>query len=144
MKNLLQTHSVSYAESVRIALLAEGIDAVLLDEQSASALGFAGRVRVAIERDEDFDKAERVIRTLQPPTSRPLPSWKWQKWGIRSFGAGLALVIGGNLVDDSSRLNDLAQPMIVAGLVLIASGIVLVVLGPRADRGRDKAGTDTL
>ena len=140
MKNLLQTHSLSYAESVRIALLAEGIDSVLLDQQSYAAMGFAGRVRVAVERDEDFDKAEQVLRALQPPASPPLPSWKWQKWGIRSFIVGLALFFGGNLADDFARVHDFAHPMLIASAVLIASGVLLVLLGPRADRGRNKAG----
>jgi hypothetical protein len=35
MKNLLQTHSISWAESVRIALQAEGIEAVVLDKPKA-------------------------------------------------------------------------------------------------------------
>jgi hypothetical protein len=144
VKNLLQTHSVSYAESVRIALLGEGIDAVVLDEQSAGALGFAGRLRVAVVRDDEFERAEQVMRTLQPPASQALPSWKWQKWGIRSFGVGIALVIGGSFADDSTRMHDFAGPMTIASIVLIVGGIALVVLGPRADRGQDKTGTDTV
>jgi hypothetical protein len=65
MKDLLQTHSLSWAESVRVALLAEGIEAVVLDPQSPGYLGFAGRVRVAVVNDSDLAKAREVMQQLE-------------------------------------------------------------------------------
>ena len=79
MKNLVQAYSLSWAESIKLALEAEGIDAVLLDEQSPGYLGFAGRVRVAILNDEDLPRAQAVLQSLQPPDSPPPPSWWWHK-----------------------------------------------------------------
>jgi hypothetical protein len=39
MITVLRTHSVSWAESVRIALLGAGIEAILLDQYSPGTLG---------------------------------------------------------------------------------------------------------
>jgi len=39
MKNLLHTHSIAWAQGVRITLEAEGIHAVILDEHDRGALG---------------------------------------------------------------------------------------------------------
>ena len=65
MKELLQTHSVSWAESVRIALLAEGIEAVILDSQAPGYIGFAGRCRVAVVNDADLPRARDVMKRLE-------------------------------------------------------------------------------
>jgi len=41
MRNLLQTHSISRAESVRIVLESEGIEAVVVDGNAPGYLGLA-------------------------------------------------------------------------------------------------------
>ena len=48
MKQLLRSHSLSYVQGLQVALEAEGIESVILDEQSLGYLGFAGRVRLAV------------------------------------------------------------------------------------------------
>lgn len=56
MKNLLQTHSIPSARGIKIALEAEGIPAVVLDEFDRGGLGglwSPGRVRVAVLNDDD-------------------------------------------------------------------------------------------
>ena len=136
MKNLLQTHSVSWAESVKIALLAQGIEAVLLDEQSIGFLGFAGRVRVAIVRDGDFAKAERVLQDIEPPRSDPLPSWKWQKRGLICLGAGTALVFVAGATADLSRPYFPTRLLYAASMLLLVGGLLLIALGPKADHQR--------
>ena len=56
MKELLRSHSVSYVQGLQIALEAEGIESVLLDEQAPGYLGFAGRVRLAVAHDADYER----------------------------------------------------------------------------------------
>ena len=69
MKELLQSHSISYVQGLQIALEAEGIKAVLLDEQAPGYLGFAGRVRLAVADDGDYERAMAVVHALEPAPS---------------------------------------------------------------------------
>ncbi|HMG18718.1 MAG TPA: DUF2007 domain-containing protein [Gemmatimonadales bacterium] len=73
MKNLLQTHSVSWAQSVRLALESEGSEAVVLDENAPAYMGFAGRVRVAVVKDGDLARAQSVLAHLTPSVGQPPP-----------------------------------------------------------------------
>ncbi len=136
MKNLVQAYTLSWAESIKLALDAEGIEAVLLDQQAPGYLGFAGRVRVAVVNDADLPRAQEVLRTLEPPKGEPPPSWRWHKRALLAFGAGLFLffttVVGlGN-----------GWPRVVAWILLTATatafviGVWLVFRGYRADRLR--------
>jgi hypothetical protein len=92
MRNLLQTHSLSWAESVRVALRAEGIDAELFDENSPGYLGFAGRVRVVVLNDRDLPRAVQILHRLEPRPTGPPPSWRWQKRGLLCLGAAIILM----------------------------------------------------
>lgn len=135
MKELLRSHSVSYAEGLQIALEGEGIHAVLLDERAPSYLGFAGQVRLTVANDADYDRAMAVIRTLEaPPGPRGTPpSWKVQRWGVLTGAIGFALLLGEATLSDTARGPVLAL-LVGAGVILMVVGITLVVLGPRRDR----------
>src|SRR5512144_1227537 len=76
---LLETRSVSWAESVRLALLANGIEAVVIEQHSPGTLGLLGSVRVAIVNDIDLHRAATLMADLQPPKGAALSSWWWHK-----------------------------------------------------------------
>lgn len=134
MKNLLQTHSLSWAESVRIALLAEGIDAVVLDPNAPGFIGFGGRTRVEVVNDDDLPKAQEILRTLQPPKTPPPPSWRWQKRGLQCVGLSILLIIVAGISIDLEGANVLTLIILAAAGVLFIAGFLLVGLGPRADK----------
>src|SRR3989442_8014036 len=106
MKEILRTHSVSYAHSVRLALEAQGIRAVLLDEQAPMYMSFAGRVRLAVAREADYERAMELVRSFEAassPSAVPA-SWRWQRWGCASMvGGGAVLVLAGAVAEHRSR-----------------------------------------
>ena len=132
MKNLLQTHSISWAQSVRIALEAEGIETLVLDEQSLGYLGFAGRVRVAIVDDDDLPRARRVLARLEFPRGETPPSWHWHKRALMAFGVGFALllVLPGTA---ASAPRTVTLVVLGAGAAAFILGFILLILGYRAD-----------
>jgi hypothetical protein len=138
MKSLLQTHSISFAESVRIALEAKGISAVLLDEQSASSLSFAGRIRVAIHNDAEYGRAMRIVRQLEPSPTPPLPSWRWQKPGL------IGLFVGALTMAVSGQMTDVRYAWVAVGVsgVMVVGGIAMIAIGFRADRGAGSGAKD--
>jgi hypothetical protein len=135
VKELLRSHSVSYVQGLRIALEAQGIRAVLLDEQAPGYLSFAGRVRLAVAQDADYERAMAIVRALElPPSPSVRPrSWVWQRWGLISGTTGFALLIVEVGVADS-----VPRPLVLALLAmaigLMATGLALIALGPRRDR----------
>ena len=82
MRELLRTHSISYAQGMRLALEAQGIKAVLLDENAPGYMGFFGKVRIVVPDETDYERAMAVVRALEATTagSAPPPSWKVQRW----------------------------------------------------------------
>ncbi|HVB31215.1 MAG TPA: DUF2007 domain-containing protein [Gemmatimonadaceae bacterium] len=133
MITVLHTHSLSLAESVRLALLADGIDAVMLDQSSPGTLGLAGSVRVAILNDADEPKAANIIARLEPPKSEALPSWWWHKRAFLALSAAILLVLFGRVVVSSASHQDLTL-VLSAAMALFVIAIVLFLLGFRADK----------
>jgi len=134
MKNLLQTHSISWAESVRLVLQSEGIDAIVLDENAPGYMGFAGRARVAVLNDDDLPKAQAILRTLQPPKAPPPPSWRWQKRGLICLGLSFLLIMVAAASADLEGPTPVTWIVIVACGLLFVAGMALIALGPRADK----------
>ena len=144
MKNLLQTQSIAWAQGVRVALEAEGIRAVILDEHDRGALGVPGRVRLAVLNDDDVPKAQAIVARLTPKRTGPPASWRWQKRGLILLALDLVLfaVWLGLLADfqwamaggeaGPSTLVIYALGAIV--VILFIGGIALIILGPRADK----------
>jgi len=143
LKNLLQTHSISWAESVRFVLESEGIKAVVLDENAPGYMGFAGRTRVAVLNDDDLPKAQAILRTLQPPKTPPPPSWRWQKRGLICVGLAFLLMFVAAATIDVEGANVLTLIVLGACGILFIAGFILVALGPRADKKSDTTGKET-
>ncbi len=140
MKNLLHTHSIAWAQGVRITLEAEGIHAVILDEHDRGALGVPGRVRLAVLNDDDVAKAQAIVARLMPPRTGPPPSWRWQKRGLLLlaadfvlFAVWLGLFAEAQSAGTKSRLVTYALAAVV--VILFIGGVLLIMLGPRADKG---------
>ena len=134
MKNLLQTHSISWAQSVKLTLESEGIEAVVLDENAPGYMGFAGRVRVAVLDDDDLARAQQLLAGLAPPPVEAPPSWRWQKRGIKMVAFGfLLMIVFGVLLNEYGRY-PLVLGVAGASAAALVVGFALIVLGPRADR----------
>jgi hypothetical protein len=69
VKQVLRTSSVSFAESLRIALEAEGIAAIVGNENSAGITPTA--ITVAVTDDADYQPALSVLRSIEA-TAPPL------------------------------------------------------------------------
>ena len=135
MKVLLSTHSLSHAESVQVALEAQGIKAFLLDEQAPGYLGFAGRVRLAVADDSDYDRAMEVMRAVESsPTRSEVPaSWPQQKRGCLTVAAGLAvLIVGSALASEGTRL--LYHAVLLLAFIIMAAGVTIIFVALRRDR----------
>lgn len=135
MKELLRSHSLSYVEGLRIALEGHGIHAVLLDEQAPGYLGFAGRVRLAVANDADYERAMKVVRALETPEApfQAPPSWAWQRWGLLGGAMGLALlVIQGWIADTADRA--VVVGLFLGGVTLLVAGVILIGVGLLRDR----------
>jgi putative signal transducing protein len=135
VKELLRSHSVSYAQGVQIALEARGIKAVLLDEQAPGYLGFAGRVRLAVGDDADYERAMAVVRALELPRSTigPPRSWAWQRWGLIAGGTGFILLLGEVAVANTAS-RAVAVVLLALAIALMVTGLVLIAVGPSRDR----------
>ena len=142
MKNLLQTHSISWAESVRLVLETEGIEAVVLDGNAPGFIGFAGRARVAVLYDDDLPQAQAILRRLEGPKTPPPPSWRWQKRGLICVGLGFLLIfVAAATVDPEDNL--LNWITVAASGLLFVTGFALIALGPRADKKEEQRKTTT-
>ena len=139
MQILLETRSLSWAESVRLALLAEGIEAVIVDQASAAALGLAGSMRVAILNDADTARAGEIVAAMQPPKTPPLASWWWHKRAIAAFVAGFVLSTFAMDASNGSSNHAVVVLLTASTIVCLVGAIVLVALGYRADQRATEA-----
>jgi hypothetical protein len=143
MITVLQTHSVSWAESVRLALLGAGIEAILLDQYSPGTLGLAGSVRVAIVNDLDLPRAERVVADLPPAHLQVASSWWWHKRALMTGLVAFLTLFGGSSMAESAGKPLLAAMLALLGGVLFAISLILVLLGYRADKQHPIVQQDT-
>ena len=134
MKNLLQTHSISWAQSVKLTLESEGIEAVVLDENAPGYMGFAGRVRVAVLHDDDLARARHLLARLAPPLMETPPSWRWQKRGLMTIAFGFVLMFVSAALFNQHGSGPLVYGVAGTSLAAFIAGLVLIALGPRADR----------
>jgi hypothetical protein len=134
---VLHTHSVSWAESVRIALESEGIEAVVLDPYSANTLGLYGSVRIAIANDEDEQRALHIIEQLRPAAAETAPSWWWHKRALLALGAAFLLIYLATSMAESEGRIALALTLSALGGLSLVTGAVFLLLGYRAERRKD-------
>ena len=135
MKNLLQTTSLSWAQSVKFALEAEGISAAVVDQSAQGMTSVADTVRVVIFNDGDLHRARAVLIRISPKFVVPR-SWRWQKRGLQLLVLGFALLIVFEVLldrEESNRDIYLFAAVAASGLAFIA-GFLLIALGPRADK----------
>jgi putative signal transducing protein len=103
VKELLRSHSLSYVQGLQVALEAQGIETALFDQQTLGFMGFAGRVRLVVQRDADYERALHIIRELEPPpqTGHGETGWNLQRWGCAAAALGvIALVFASASVTD--------------------------------------------
>ena len=133
MVTVVETHSVSWAESVRLALVGAGIEAIVLDPYSAGSLGLAGSIRVAILEDADLQRARTILAELRPPRTADLASWWWHKRALIVLSVAFVLTyLGTQMADDSSQRIQLA--LLGACAIAYGAALVLLILGYRADK----------
>lgn len=134
----MRTGSLSWAESVRIALAAEGIESVVLDQGAFGSHGILSQVRLAVIDDYQLARAQAVLAKLRaaPAAGTPL-SWRWQKRGLLVLGLGLVLLmVSGSLLDREEPLpRAVVYGAFAVTALTFALGFVLIALGPRADKG---------
>ena len=130
MITVLETNSLSWAESTRLALFGAGIEAVVLDQHSLGAHGLASTVRVAILDPEDVEQASRIIANLKPLRGEPSPSWWWHKRSLVAFLAAFLAYVG-SLMADGGRLTLTFSAL---GAISIVTAFVLLFIGLRADK----------
>ena len=124
MTVVYRTQMISQAESVRMALEAGGVEAVLFDELSPGYSGFAGEIRVMVRDDTDADRVEELIHGIetQVPSARVVnKSWKWQIVAILTGLSGVALLIGSAVAKASK-----APPAVVVFLVVLGAAATMV------------------
>ena len=139
MKELLRSHSLSYVQEFKARLEAEGIKTILMDEQSLGFMGFAGRVRLMVARDPDFESAIRIVRELEALTPVPQipPSWRVQRWGCAGLVVGFALLVAGAVLAQQEP-RTLGYWLFAGAVALFAIGLALIMLGPRRDRTKEE------
>lgn len=136
MITVLHTHSVSWAESVRVALEGEGIETAVLDPYSSNTLGLAGSIRIAIVNDDDEQRAMHIIASLQSTPVETSASWWWHKRAALAFGAAIVLIYLGTSMAESEHRTAIALAISSLGAACLVTFVVLLLLGYRADRQR--------
>lgn len=140
MRELLRSHSVSYVHGLRVALEAEGIETVLLDQYSVGFDSFAGRVRLMVQRDDDAERALQIIRAIDARAAarRPETGWRVQRWGCAAVVAGFVLMVAGlfaleDWAEGSGSSRILAYGLLGAAAAAGIGGVCLVIFAPRSD-----------
>jgi hypothetical protein len=133
MKEVLRAHRLGFADAARLALQAEGIEAVLFDEHALGFINLAGEVRVMVS-DSDLERAHAVLASLEPPAEpREVPrSWRWQRPGLIILAAslavgalGAALTAGGAAQLIRYGVVGLAATLALLGLILLFTGMAI-------------------
>ena len=137
MQTLLTTPSPSWAQSVRIALLSEGLHAVVRDEWVLVGTRAGAPVQVVTVPDTELAKARVILAGLTPPVQDP-PTSRTQKLGLFLVGCGLFLGSYAILrfTDFGSEL--LRYVSVVMAMVCVVSGVVLIVRRPHVYNERSR------
>ena len=130
MQNVLETQSVSWAQSVKIALQSEGLHAVVLDEYGFGSHGLLSRVRVAVP-DGEVARARAVIIKITPRFTGLLPSWRIQKRGLLLVGSGIVLGSYSTARFGDPGPGPLTYALAGIAIVVVVAGFVLIALGLR-------------
>ena len=137
MKNVLQTQSIAWAQGIRVALEAEGIQCKVLNEfdRGVGAMPWIP-VRVVVLNDDDLERAQAVVARIAPPKAGPPPpSWRWQKPGCVLLVIDLVLFATWGALLDEYGLGTLTYAVAAVVVIVFIGGSLLIMLGPRADKG---------
>ena len=129
---MLETNSLSWAHTVKIALEADGLHAVVLDEYAHGINPYNVCIRVAVA-DGELPKARAIVARLTPPCSGAPPSWHIQKRGLLLAGSGIVLGLYGIARFDDPGPGPVTYAIAGVAVLLLVMGFLLVALGPRAD-----------
>ncbi len=137
MKTVLQTQSIAWAQGIRVALEAEGIQCKVLNEFDR---GFGMMpwipVRIVVLNDDDLGRAQAIVARLAPPRAGPPPpSWRWQKPGCILLVIDLVLIGAWGALLDEYGLGTLTHAVAAVVVIVFIGGLLLIMLGPRADKG---------
>ena len=130
MKEVIRTHQQSVADATKVALEAEGIEAVLFDEHALASVGLVGEIRVMVP-DAALELACATVASLE--SSRGVPeaprSWLWQRPALKLLVSCVVLLFVTAIASDS----DLPKPLIY-GLISLSAisgllGLVLLLIG---------------
>ena len=137
MKNVLQTQSIAWAQGIRVALEAEGIQCKVLNEFDRG-LGMMPwiPVRVVVLNDDDLERAQAIVARLAPaPAGPPPPSWRWQKPGCILLVIDVVLIGAWGALLGEYGLGMLTYAVAAVVVIVFIGGLLLIMLGPRADKG---------
>jgi len=137
VKTVLQTQSIAWAQGIRVALEAEGIQCKVLNEFDR---GFGMMpwipVRVVVLNDDDLGRAQAIVARLAPARAGPPPpSWRWQKPGCILLVIDLVLIGAWGALLDEYGLGTLTHAVAAVVVIVFIGGLLLIMLGPRADKG---------
>ena len=130
MQDVLRSHSLSYALSIKTALELEGIKAELFNENALGYMHLAGEIRVMVP-DLDVDRARALIGTLESPRRANEPitrAWRWERWGFRLIGLAFVLFILQSMIGDY-LLRPQSGALLVAVVAVGGLGVLLLVIG---------------
>ena len=95
MKEILRTSSISLAESLRVALEAEGISAFVSNANLGGLPPAA--ITVAVADDADYDQSLVVLNELQRPTFNAPPTHRRLLRALIIAIVGVVLILCANL-----------------------------------------------
>jgi Putative prokaryotic signal transducing protein len=147
MHDVLRTHSLSHAMSIKAALELEGIPATLFNENALGYMNLAGEIRVMVP-DVEGDRARALIQTLEPPqpVKRPITrAWRWERRGLRLIGLAVALyalrVMAQGYIPQRSEGAVLVVVLALGGLgaLLLLVGLFFLEEKPRSPWSEESA-----
>ncbi len=135
MQTLLTTLSQSWAQSVRIALLSEGLHPVVRDEWVLAGPSTGAPLQVVTVPEAELANARAILAKLPPPDEGS-PTSGIQRLGLLLAGGGVFLGLSA-----LTRLSDLgSEPLeyllLVAGVTCVLVGVVLIVRRPHVSDTR--------
>ena len=129
MQTVLTTLSPSWAQSVRIALLSEGLHAVVRDEWVLSGTRAGAPLQVVTVPDTELAKARVILAKLTPPVD-PASTSRIQKLGLLLIACGLFLGSYALLRFTDFGSEIMRYVSLVIAMVCVVSGVVLIVRRP--------------
>ena len=133
MQNLLKTPSFSWAQTVRIALLAEGLHPVVRDEWALAGPHTGTPIQVVAVPEAEFTKARVILSGLGPPDTAQAPLSRTQKGGLVLFAFGLLLGFVALVQSNDLGSKPFAHVLVSTSIVFVALGVGLAVRGARTD-----------